>query len=113
MSKTADIFVQSLKNFLQPIASFLEDESITEIMINGPNSIWIEVAGKVKKTNAQFPDEDSLIAAVNNIAQSVGRRVDELNPRLDARLPNGFRIHAVLPLPVKVLRHPGTGSWAH
>jgi pilus assembly protein CpaF len=97
MSKTADIFVQSLKNFLTPIASFLEDEAITEIMINGHESIWIEVAGKVKKTNASFPDEDSLIAAVNNIAQSVGRRVDELNPRLDARLPNGFRIHAVLP----------------
>lgn len=97
MKSTADVFIQSLKNFLAPIASFLEDERITEIMINGPTSIWIEVGGKVQKTNAQFSDEDSLIAAVNNIAQSVGRRVDELNPRLDARLPNGFRIHAVLP----------------
>jgi len=91
------VFEDSLKSFLSPIASLLEDESITEIMINGPKDIWVESKGKVKKVNIQFPDEDSLRAAVNNIAQSVGRRVSDEEPRLDARLPNGYRIHAVIP----------------
>lgn len=94
---TNDVFVQSLKSFLSPIADLLEDETITEIMINGPKDIWVEVGGKVAKSEAQFPDEDSLRAAVNNIAQSVGRRINDEEPRLDARLPNGYRIHAVIP----------------
>ena len=79
------------------MSSLLEDESVTEIMINGPKDIWVESKGKVKKVNIQFPDEDSLRAAVNNIAQSVGRKVSDEEPRLDARLPNGYRIHAVIP----------------
>ncbi len=91
------VFVDSLKNFLAPVAALLEDESVSEIMINGPSDIWVEIKGKVQKTNAIFPDEDSLRAAVNNIAQSVGRRINDEEPRLDARLPNGYRIHAVIP----------------
>ncbi len=97
MSDTSQVFIESLKNFLNPIAKYLEDESVTEIMINGHKDIWIEVKGKIVKSSAEFPDEDSLRAAVNNIAQSVGRRINEEEPRLDARLPNGYRIHAVLP----------------
>ncbi|USN47405.1 MAG: CpaF family protein [Pseudobdellovibrionaceae bacterium] len=93
----ADVFVNSIKGFLAPIWHLLEDEKVTEVMINGPDDIWVEVAGKVKKSDAKFPDEDALQAAVNNIAQSVGRTVSEQEPRLDARLPNGYRIHAVLP----------------
>ncbi len=97
MSDSSNVFIDSLKNFLAPVADLLDDESITEIMINGPEEIWVESAGKVTKATAQFPDEDSLRAAVNNIAQSVGRRVNDEEPRLDARLPNGYRIHAVIP----------------
>ena len=98
MSKDAKSVVESaVKGFLKPIIPFLEDEKVTEIMVNGPKEIWVEVYGKVKKTKAFFRDEDSLLAAVRNIAQSVGRRIDEENPRLDARLPNGYRIHAVIP----------------
>ena len=66
-------------------------------MVNSFEEIWIEVKGKVKKTDAKFSDEDALRAAVNNIAQSVGRRINDEEPRLDARLPNGYRIHAVIP----------------
>ena len=66
-------------------------------MINRHDEIWIERGGKVHKSSARFPDEDSVRAAANNIAQSVGRRVDEKTPRLDARLPNGYRIHVVIP----------------
>ena len=97
MTDASSVFVESLKNFLRPIANHLEDEAVTEIMINGPDDIWIEVKGKIQKTNVSFPDEDSLRAAVNNIAQSVGRRINDEEPRLDARLPNGYRIHAVIP----------------
>ncbi len=91
------VFENAIKNFLAPIWPLLRDETVTEVMINGPHDIWVETKGKVKKTQARFNDEDSLRAAVNNIAQSVGRRINEQEPRLDARLPNGYRIHAVIP----------------
>src|ERR1700742_573186 len=91
------VYFNSIRNFLGPILPLLEDEKITEVMINGPSEIWVEVAGKIQKTNAKFADEDALRAAVNNIAQSVGRRITDEDPRLDARLPNGYRVHAVIP----------------
>ncbi len=91
------VFQNAIRNFLAPIASFLDDEKVTEVMINGPGEIWVEVAGKIQRASAHFADEDSLRAAVNNIAQSVGRRINDEEPRLDARLPNGYRIHAVIP----------------
>lgn len=97
MSDEASVFDQAIKNFLGPIYPLLEDESVTEVMVNSFEEIWVEVKGKIKKTNAKFPDEDALRAAVNNIAQSVGRRINDEEPRLDARLPNGYRIHAVIP----------------
>lgn len=91
------VFQSAIKNFLSPINALLDDDSVTEVMINSFDEIWIEVKGKIQKTNCRFQDEDSLRAAVNNIAQSVGRRINDEEPRLDARLPNGYRIHAVLP----------------
>ena len=93
------IFSSAIDNFLEPIANLLADESVSEVMINGPKEVFIERAGKVSKVKNQFPDEDTLIAAVNNIAQSVGRVIDEENPTLDARLPppKNYRIHAVIP----------------
>ena len=80
MSETPNVFIDSLKNFLSPVAHLLEDPNVTEIMINGPEEIWVEIKGKVKKSQAAFPDEDSLRAAVNNIAQSVGRRINDEEP---------------------------------
>lgn len=97
MSDDSSVFDQAIKNFLGPIGPLLEDESITEVMVNSHDEIWVEVKGKIRKTDAQFQDEDALRAAVNNIAQSVGRRINDDEPRLDARLPNGYRIHAVIP----------------
>jgi len=94
---TGGLFEEAIKGFLQPIWSLLKDEKVSEVMINSYNEIWVEIAGKVHKTEARFSDQDALFAAVTNIAQSVNRRVDEENPRLDARLPNGYRIHAVIP----------------
>ena len=94
-----DVFSSSIDNFLEPIADLLADESVSEIMINGPKEIFIERKGKIRRVPNQFNNEDNLIAAINNIAQSVGRVIDNENPTLDARLPppRNYRIHAVIP----------------
>ena len=90
-------FQAAIKNNLAPIAHLLDDEAISEVLINGPGEIFVETKGKMVQTDAAFADEDALRAAVNAIAQSVGRRITDEEPRLDARLPDGSRIHAVLP----------------
>ncbi|MEI6092264.1 MAG: CpaF family protein [bacterium] len=91
------VFEATIANFLAPVREYLQDESVTEIMINGPHTIFIERKGRVIKTDAKFEDEGSLQAAARNIAQFVGRPLDEENPALDARLPNGSRVHVVMP----------------
>lgn len=91
------VFDDSIKTFLSPILAYLADDSVSEVMINGPKEIFVERRGLIEKTDASFRDEQALIAAVRNIAQFVGRSIDENNPILDARLPDGSRIAAVLP----------------
>ncbi|MBT3979914.1 MAG: CpaF family protein [Bacteriovoracaceae bacterium] len=91
------VFESAIKNFLAPIGDLLADDSVSEVMINGPSEIFIERKGLVYKSDNQFSDEEALQSAVRAIAQSVGRVIDDDNPRLDARLPDGSRIHAVLP----------------
>ena len=95
--KTMTVFEDSIGTFLGPVVAFLADDSVSEVMINGPQEIFIERKGLIEKTTAHFRDEQALQAAVRNIAQFVGRRIDEDNPTLDARLPDGSRICAVLP----------------
>ncbi len=91
------VFEASTKYFLQPIESFLQDDSVTEIMVNGHANVYVEKNGRLEKTTARFDSEDALASAVNNIAQWVGRRIDEDHPVLDARLPDGSRVHAIVP----------------
>ncbi|MFW5967687.1 MAG: CpaF family protein [Persicimonas sp.] len=91
------IFEQSIRRYFSPIVPYLEDDSVSEIMINGPEDIWIEVAGKLQRTEATFDTADDLMGGVKNIAQYVGKTLNELNPRMDARLPDGSRVHVVLP----------------
>ena len=95
--KKADIFKEALHNYLGPVAKFLDDPTVTEVLINGPNDIFIERKGKLHKTDAKFPNEVELRVACNNMAQFVGRRINDEEPRLDARLPDGSRIHVVIP----------------
>lgn len=92
-----EVFKNAIRNFLGPVIEFLEDPTVTEVLINGPKEIFIERGGKLTKTDAQFVNEDDLLAAVNSIAQSVGRRINSKEPTLDARLPDGSRIHVVVP----------------
>ena len=91
------VFQNAIRSFLSPIGDLLEDPMVTEIMINGHREIFAERKGLVYRTPNQFPHEDALISAVRSIAQSVGRRIDEENPILEARLPDGSRIQVVLP----------------
>lgn len=91
------VFEDSISTFLGAIKPYLDDDSVSEVLVNGPNEIFIERSGLLQKTEARFKDEQALQAAVRNIAQSVGRRIDDENPTLDARLPDGSRVHAVFP----------------
>ncbi|MBI2711800.1 MAG: CpaF family protein [Bdellovibrio sp.] len=91
------VFEESVGTFLSPVKDYLADDSITEVLVNGPNEVFVERRGLLEKTPAKFMDEQALEAAIRNIAQFVGRRIDEDNPILDARLPDGSRVAAVLP----------------
>lgn len=82
---------------LGPIDSLLRDESITEIMVNGPNEIHVEKNGKIQKTNLQFINEHSLRNIIGRIVGPLGRRVDESSPMVDARLKDGSRVNVILP----------------
>ena len=89
-------FAESLRAFLKPVVPFLDDPEVSEVLINGPREVWIEKKGKLHKTEAVF-SEEGLLAAARNMAQYVGRPLTDERPRLDARLPDGSRIHVVLP----------------
>jgi pilus assembly protein CpaF len=90
------MFGESLRAFLKPVLEFLDDPSVSEVMINGPDEVWIERDGLLARTSARFT-EDGLLAAARNMAQYVGRPLSDEQPRLDARLPDGSRIHVILP----------------
>ena len=96
MSRQA-VYEASLGFFLQPISAFLDDPEITEVMVNGHQQVFVERGGQIEETNAGFASEDALRSAINNLAQSVGRSISEDKPVLDARLPDGSRVHAIIP----------------
>ena len=83
--------------FFGPVAEYLEAEDVSEVMINGPEQIYVEQKGKLELVDAKFINEQALQAAVKNVARSVNRMFNKENPRLDARLPDGSRVHAVMP----------------
>jgi len=91
------IFEASVGYFLSPIARLLDDDSVTEIMVNRFDQVYIERAGQLHETAARFETEDALLSAVHNIAQWVGREINQEHPILDARLPDGSRVHAIIP----------------
>jgi pilus assembly protein CpaF len=91
------VFQQTLLGFLAPVAQYLSDDSVSEVMINGFEEVFIERAGRLHRTDAKFPSDHALASAVRNIAQFVGKSVDPERPILDARLPDGSRVCAILP----------------
>jgi hypothetical protein len=87
MSSENSNFKEVIARALGPVQEFLNDPGVSEVLINGHDQIFVERNGKLELTKAKFPDEDNLQAAINTIAQSVGRRINKDEPRLDARLP--------------------------
>jgi pilus assembly protein CpaF len=82
---------------LGPLELLLKEPTISEIMINGPKSVYIERSGKLEKTSVQFRDDKHLMQIIDRIVSKVGRRVDEVCPMADARLPDGSRVNAIIP----------------
>jgi pilus assembly protein CpaF len=80
-----------------PLERLLADDTVSEIMVNGPYDIWIERQGKLFQTSVRFQDESHLRRILNKIVAQVGRRVDESSAMVDARLPDGSRINAIIP----------------
>jgi len=96
MIERANIFETTVDHFLAPVLGFLHDESVAEIMINRFDEIYIEQNGQLIKTDARFSDEDAFLAAINTVLQYTGKRLTPDNPLVDARLPDGSRVHVVL-----------------
>jgi pilus assembly protein CpaF len=86
---------------LGPLEPLLKDETVNDILVNGPNRVFVERAGKLELTDVTFKDERHLLRIIDKIVSAVGRRVDESNPYVDARLPDGSRFNAMVP-PVAV-----------
>jgi pilus assembly protein CpaF len=82
---------------LGPIETYLKDESITEVMVNGPNNIYIERAGKIEKVDRVFLNDEHVLRIIDRIVTPLGRRIDQTSPRVDARLPDGSRVNAIIP----------------
>ncbi|VXB72940.1 CpaF family protein [Nocardioides sp. AX2bis] len=80
-----------------PIEPYLRDPDVSEVMVNGPDSIWLEKSGRLVAADAVFDDEDHLRRTIDKIVSRIGRRVDESSPMVDARLPDGSRVNAVVP----------------
>ncbi len=82
---------------LGPLEPLLADDSITEIMVNGPKKVFIERAGKVQRVNLAFESDEHLMRIIERIVAPLGRRIDESSPTVDARLKDGSRVNAVIP----------------
>ncbi len=82
---------------LGPLETLLKDETVNDILVNGPQQIFVERAGKLELTDVTFKDEKHLLRIIDKIVSAVGRRVDESNPYVDARLADGSRFNAMVP----------------
>jgi len=79
-----------------PLEPLLKDETITEVMVNGPSHIYIERNGKIQKVDSAFLNDEHVLRVIDRIITPMGRRIDEMSPRVDARLPDGSRVNAIV-----------------
>lgn len=92
-----EIFEETIFQFLAPIAPLLADPAVTEVMINGPEQIYVERQGCLQLTDSHFANREALMAALRNLSQFVGKPMSEERPILEGRLPDGSRIEAMIP----------------
>ncbi|HLW69360.1 MAG TPA: CpaF family protein [Candidatus Binataceae bacterium] len=82
---------------LGPLEPLLQDNSISDILVNGCGDVWVERGGRLSRTEVRFRDDHHLMGIINRIVSRVGRRIDEASPMVDARLPDGSRVNAIIP----------------
>jgi pilus assembly protein CpaF len=92
-----EVFDSTLRGFLAPILAEFDDPSVTELMVNGPQELFVERKGKLTRLSASFDSADRLMSALRVIAQYVGRPLDAEHPILEGRLPDGSRVEALIP----------------
>ena len=90
-----EVFDEALR--LGPLEDLLADETVTEIMVNGPHQVYVERGGRLQLTDLQFSDDASVLAIIERIVAPLGRRIDESQPYVDARLKDGSRVNAIIP----------------
>lgn len=98
--ETKTTLVREISNELTgygPITPLLNDPDVSEVMVNGPDCIYVEKKGKLVKTDAYFRDDDHILQVIEKIVSPLGRRIDESSPMVDARLPDGSRVNAIIP----------------
>jgi len=91
------VYESTLRSFMAPISQFLDDDTVTEIVVNGPVEIYIERRGRLTRVDSNFESHDQLLATLRLVAQFAGRPLDEMHPILEAHLPDGSRVEALLP----------------
>ena len=89
-----DVFNEAMR--LGPLEELLADDSVTEVMVNGPEKVYVERAGKLQLSDCQFSDDASVMAVIERIVAPLGRRIDESQPYVDARLADGSRVNAII-----------------
>src|SRR5690606_35801626 len=82
---------------LGPLESLLEDNTVTEIMVNAADQIYIERSGRIQKSEVFFTNDRAVLSAIERIVAPLGRRIDESSPMVDARLKDGSRVNAIIP----------------
>jgi pilus assembly protein CpaF len=82
---------------LGPLEPYMQDPDVTDILVNGPHEVYVERLGRLQETNTVFADDEHLMQIISRIVARVGRRIDEHSPMVDARLPDGSRVNAVIP----------------
>lgn len=97
MSIPPHVFDQTVASLFAPVAPFLEGDGVSEIMINGHDEIYVEKEGRLQLTPNRFASEHDLMSALRNLSQFVGRELNSQQPILEARLPDGSRVEAVIP----------------
>ncbi len=92
-----EIYQESTRHFLRPVLPLLDDPEVSEVLINGPKTVYFEQSGRLNRADASFSSEANLLAAARNIAEFAGRSLDTDSHSLDARLPDGSRVHVIVP----------------
>jgi len=82
-----------------PLEELINDDTIGEIMVNGPHNVYVERKGKLEEVNLSFEDDVHLMRIIDHILAPLGRRIDESSPMVDARLPDGSRVNVIIPPP--------------